>query len=69
MTGIGFIGGGAILKHDDYVTGTASAARVWATGAIGAAVAYGFWQFALVLTAVNFLIVVVMTPLKPEEQQ
>jgi CheY-like chemotaxis protein len=33
MTGIGFIGGGAILKSDGSVRGTATAASVWNTGA------------------------------------
>lgn len=40
MSGMGFIGGGAILKEGANVRGTATAASVWATGAIGAAIAY-----------------------------
>jgi hypothetical protein len=36
---MGFIGGGAILKHGGEVQGTATAASLWATGAIGVAVA------------------------------
>jgi putative Mg2+ transporter-C (MgtC) family protein len=39
ITGIGFIGGGAILKDRGSVRGTATAASIWNTGAIGAAVA------------------------------
>ena len=38
MTGMGFVGGGAILKQGDRAKGTATAASLWATGAIGAAV-------------------------------
>ena len=38
--GIGFIGGGSILKNDSQVTGTANAASIWNTGAIGIAVAW-----------------------------
>ena len=38
ITGIGFIGGGAILKQGANVHGTATAASLWATGAIGASV-------------------------------
>ena len=37
MTGIGFIGGGAILKEEASVRGTATAASVWMVGALGAA--------------------------------
>jgi putative Mg2+ transporter-C (MgtC) family protein len=35
ITGIGFIGGGAILKSGGEVHGTATAASLWATGALG----------------------------------
>ena len=38
MTGIGFIGGGAILKNGGRVSGTATAASIWNTGAVGLAV-------------------------------
>ena len=41
MTGIGFIGGGAIVKHVRDVRGIATGAAVWNTGAIGASVAHG----------------------------
>lgn len=64
MTGIGFIGGGAILKEGDTVTGTATAASIWNTGAIGAAVALGRYEIALVLSIANFLTLRLLTPLK-----
>jgi putative Mg2+ transporter-C (MgtC) family protein len=54
MTGIGFIGGGAILKEKGNVSGTATAASIWNVGAIGAAVAWHRYEIALVLSAVNF---------------
>ena len=38
---MGFIGGGAILRLKDSVKGTATAASLWITGAIGASVALG----------------------------
>jgi putative Mg2+ transporter-C (MgtC) family protein len=69
MTGIGFIGGGAILKAGGSVHGTATAASVWNTGAIGAAVAYGRIDIALVLSAINFLTLRLLTPLKAEEEE
>ena len=62
-TGIGFIGGGAILKQGDRATGTATAASLWATGAIGAAVGYGQIDIALVLSLVTFLTLILMEPL------
>jgi putative Mg2+ transporter-C (MgtC) family protein len=64
MTGIGFIGGGAILKQGDRAKGTATAASLWATGAIGAAVGYGQLDIAVILSLVIFLTLSVLAPLK-----
>lgn len=52
MGGIGFIGGGAILKEGATVRGTATAASIWATGAMGAAIGYGLYDIALLLSIV-----------------
>lgn len=50
MTGIGFIGGGAILKQSRGVSGTATAASIWSTGAIGAAVGFGQYAIAVAVS-------------------
>lgn len=55
ITGIGFIGGGAILKTKGSVSGTATAASIWNTGAIGIAVAYGRLEIAILLSLMNLL--------------
>ena len=55
MTGMGFIGGGAILKKGASVQGTATAASIWNTGAVGAAVAWGRYEIAIVLSLLNFV--------------
>jgi putative Mg2+ transporter-C (MgtC) family protein len=60
MTGIGFIGGGAILKHAssvEGVKGVTTAASVWTTGAIAASVANGYYTIAVVLSLTSLLIV------------
>lgn len=64
MTGIGFIGAGAILKGSGSVHGTATAASVWNTGAVGAAVAYGRYEIAIVLSLANFLTLRYLAPFK-----
>jgi len=64
MTGIGFIGGGAILKDHGSVAGTATAASIWNTGAIGASVAFQRYEIAVALTVVNFAILRLLQPLK-----
>ncbi|MBN56994.1 MULTISPECIES: MgtC/SapB family protein [unclassified Thalassolituus] len=56
ITGIGFIGGGAILKNGGNVSGTATAASIWNTGAIGVSVAYSYYEIAITLSLINFLV-------------
>lgn len=64
ITGMGFLGGGAILKSKGSVTGTATAASLWMTGAIGVAVAFHRYEIALVLALLNFLTLRFVTELK-----
>lgn len=64
ITGMGFIGGGAILKSDGNIRGTATAASIWNTGAIGVSVAFRMYEIALVLSIVNFLILRFAEPIK-----
>jgi putative Mg2+ transporter-C (MgtC) family protein len=63
LSGIGFIGGGAILKHGTNVRGLATAASIWCTGAIGAAVAYGREEIAIVLSTITFATLRLLTPI------
>jgi putative Mg2+ transporter-C (MgtC) family protein len=60
--GIGFIGGGAILKHGTSVRGLATAASIWCTGAIGAAVAFEREEIAVILSLVMFATLRLLTP-------
>ena len=63
ITGIGFIGGGAILKESGSVQGTATAASLWATGAIGLAVASHRFEIAILVSIVTFLTLRFLKPL------
>ncbi len=64
ITGIGFIGGGAILKNDKDVSGTATAASIWTTGAIGVAVAWDRLEIAILLSAITFVTLKFMSKTK-----
>lgn len=64
VAGMGFIGGGAILKGEDGVRGTATAASLWATGVIGAAVAFGRLEIALATSLVLYGVLRFMTRVK-----
>jgi putative Mg2+ transporter-C (MgtC) family protein len=60
ITGIGFIGGGSILKTKGTVRGTATAASIWNMGAMGMAVAWDRLEIALILSLVNFFTLFMM---------
>lgn len=64
ITGMGFIGGGAILRQADSVKGTATAASLWVTGAIGAAVGLGSYDVAVMLAIITVATLWLMEPLK-----
>lgn len=55
ITGIGFIGGGAILKSKGNVSGTATAASIWGTGLIGMAVAFNRLEIAALISLITFV--------------
>lgn len=65
LTGVGFVGGGAILKNDDRVSGTASAASIWITGALGAACGFQIWLLAIILSGMNFAVIFTLSLIKP----
>lgn len=64
ITGMGFIGGGAILRMKESVKGTATAASLWTTGAMGTAVGLGSYDVAVVLSGVTMATLWVLSPLK-----
>lgn len=64
ITGMGFIGGGAILRREDSVKGTATAASLWITGAIGVAVGLGSYDVAVVLSLATVITLWLLSPLK-----
>lgn len=64
LSGIGFIGGGAILKGKGSVQGTATAASIWIVGAMGVAIGHGDYPIAIVLAATTFALLYWLTSLK-----
>jgi putative Mg2+ transporter-C (MgtC) family protein len=52
VSGIGFLGAGAILKYGTSIRGLTTAASLWATAAVGMAVGAGAWIMAVVGTAI-----------------
>tara|TARA_R110000744_G_scaffold60565_8_gene125472 strand:+ start:1845 stop:2282 length:438 start_codon:yes stop_codon:yes gene_type:complete len=66
VTGIGFIGGGAILKDSSQVSGTSTAAAIWSTGAIGIAVGLERIEIAIALSIMTFATLKVIGRVKKE---
>jgi putative Mg2+ transporter-C (MgtC) family protein len=64
ITGIGFVGGGAILKEGATVRGTATAASIWNAGVIGASVAMGHTEIAIILAGLNLFTLRALLPVK-----
>src|SRR6188472_1311287 len=52
VTGIGFLGAGAIIKYGTSVRGLTTAASLWATAAVGMAAGTGQWILAIVASAI-----------------
>lgn len=69
ITGMGFIGGGAIVKQSGKALGTANAAGIWLTGAIGLSVAYQRYEVAIVLSLIGFLIFQFGSYLKKSDEE
>lgn len=70
VSGIGFLGAGAILKQakDQEVKGLTTAASIWVAAAIGIAVGYGREATAVASTVVALFVLVVLRRLETKEQ-
>ena len=60
ITGIGFIGGGAVLHYGVNVYGLTTAATIWITASIGMAVGVGSYELAIITTIITFIVLVVI---------
>lgn len=60
VTGIGFLGAGAIIQSRGQVQGVTTGAGVWAAGAIGVACGFGFIQLGGILTLLTLFILLVL---------
>ncbi|MBO3839818.1 MAG: MgtC/SapB family protein [Candidatus Brockarchaeota archaeon] len=56
VTGIGFIGAGAIIAEQDKIVGITTAASLWATAAIGLTIGVGDYLLAATATLLVFLV-------------
>ena len=64
VTGIGFIGGGAILHSGDGVHGMTTAAMIWVNAALGAAAGLGYFHLATIGGAMTLAVLLILGPLE-----
>ena len=64
VTGIGFIGAGAIMRTGAGVKGLTTAAMIWVNAAIGVAVGGGEYHLAIIATAVALAVLVLLGPVE-----
>lgn len=65
VAGVGFIGGGVILRRDDTkgVHGLSTAASIWVVSAIGVAAGLGLWRAGVVTVVLTISILSLGAPL------
>jgi putative Mg2+ transporter-C (MgtC) family protein len=66
VTGVGFLGAGAILRQGSEVHGLTTAASIWVAAAVGMSVGFGFYLPAIFTTV---LVLAMLTLLRPIEKK
>jgi putative Mg2+ transporter-C (MgtC) family protein len=56
ITGIGFLGAGAIIRDREGIKGLTTAASLWVVAGIGLAIGCGFYPAALVTTVLTLIV-------------
>jgi len=64
VTGVGFLGGGAILRGDKSVQGMTTAATIWVNAAIGMAAGIGEFRLAIAATGITLIVLIVLPPIE-----
>lgn len=64
VTGVGFLGAGAILHSGSSVQGMTTAATIWVNAAVGMAVGAGQYATAAVATGITVIVLAVLAPLE-----
>jgi len=64
VTGIGFLGAGAIMRTGSGISGLTTAATVWVNAAIGVAAGGGEYHLALLATGVTLVVLLALSPLE-----
>jgi putative Mg2+ transporter-C (MgtC) family protein len=69
LSGIGFIGAGAIVRRDNFVVGVTTAATIWFVTVIGLLFGGGQIALGLVGSAIGILVITVLKALEDRKKQ
>jgi putative Mg2+ transporter-C (MgtC) family protein len=64
VTGIGFLGGGAILRSGNTIRGMTTAATIWVNAAIGLAAGAGLLAMATVTGGITLFVLALLPPIE-----
>jgi putative Mg2+ transporter-C (MgtC) family protein len=64
VTGIGFLGAGAILHTREHVQGVTTAATVWVNAALGMAAGAGLYDLAMIAAGITLAVLLVLSPIE-----
>lgn len=67
ISGIGFLGAGAILKDGLSVTGLTTAGTIWAVGCIGLAIGGEFYLLSFIVSIIIFILLLLKEPLPTDK--
>ncbi|MCR4295479.1 MAG: MgtC/SapB family protein [Elusimicrobia bacterium] len=56
VSGIGFLGAGAIMREGEHVTGLTTAATIWVVAAIGVAAGFGYYSLAAAAAVMTLVV-------------
>lgn len=56
VSGIGFLGAGAIMREGEHVTGLTTAATIWVVAAIGVTVGFGYYSMGAATTVMTLIV-------------
>jgi putative Mg2+ transporter-C (MgtC) family protein len=69
VTGIGFLGAGAIVRTRGSIHGLTTAATVWVNAALGVAAGGGQYRLATTAAAITVAVLLILGPLERELEQ
>jgi putative Mg2+ transporter-C (MgtC) family protein len=64
VTGIGFLGAGAIMRNEKEVHGLTTAATIWVNAALGVAAGGGLYDVAILGGAITMIVLLILGPIE-----